>query len=380
MSSPRPPSSSLQLRREDARLAWPPSCSSARSSSVEPVRRRRRAAPPGSPPRGRTRAPARAAPAARARARNRSRGGLRAGHGSTVTPRLTPADRWRACLRRFHNKRAWGGWDRGADLGGSGWESRLRHAPLQEGLDGDLRHRRVQRARPGDRRALRPRRHRRLHQLPRQRRGGGEAAAAVEAAGGVPHLVKADVGTDEGCAEVIAAVRGQGRPARPARPRRRQSVRPGRCWRSTRPSCASRSRSTASPSSTSSARRCRCMGPGSTVFYLTSRGARFVIPDYGVARHRQGARRARRPLPRPRVRPARHPRDERLPRRRRHRRLPLDVPRHLRGTAGGGRRRQPDGPRASPSRTARRWSRCSPTRSWRWSQGQTITADGGASL
>src|ERR1700712_4594003 len=34
-----------------------------------------------------------------------------------------------------------------------------------------------------------------------------EARAAVEAAGGVPHLIKADVGTDAGCAEVIGAVR-----------------------------------------------------------------------------------------------------------------------------------------------------------------------------
>jgi enoyl-[acyl-carrier protein] reductase III len=107
-----------------------------------------------------------------------------------------------------------------------------------------------------------------------------EARAAVEAAGGVPHLIKADVGTEEGCAELIAAVR--------------EKV--DRLDQLVHGAAKAQTGSLLGMSSTDLRNSIAVngialvdlvrealpiMGQGSTVFYLTSRGARFVIPNYG---------------------------------------------------------------------------------------------------
>jgi enoyl-[acyl-carrier protein] reductase III len=106
------------------------------------------------------------------------------------------------------------------------------------------------------------------------------AEAAVGAAGGVPHLIKADVGTAAGCAELIDVVKSQV-------DRLDQLVH------------AAAKAQTGSLLGIGSAdlresiavngialvdlvrEALPIMGPGSAVFYLTSRGARFVIPNYG---------------------------------------------------------------------------------------------------
>lgn len=108
-----------------------------------------------------------------------------------------------------------------------------------------------------------------------------EAVAAVEAAGGVPHLVKADVGTQDGVAAVIAAVyaktdrldqlvhcaakpvRGPLTEADPTQLRESIVVNGLALVDLVRE---------AGP----------LLGAGSNVFYLSSRGARFVIPEYGA--------------------------------------------------------------------------------------------------
>jgi enoyl-[acyl-carrier protein] reductase III len=107
-----------------------------------------------------------------------------------------------------------------------------------------------------------------------------EAWAAVQAAGGVPHLIKADVGTAEGCAEVIAAVR--------------EKV--DRLDQLVHGAAKAQTGSLLGMSSTDLRESIAVngialvdlvrealpiMGNGSTVFYLTSRGARSVIPNYG---------------------------------------------------------------------------------------------------
>lgn len=109
-----------------------------------------------------------------------------------------------------------------------------------------------------------------------------EAAAAVDAAGGVPHLVRADVGTPEGVREVLDAVRGAGVE------RLDQLVH-----------CAAKAvngpmteldptelRESIAVNALAMVDLAREAGPllgeGSTIFYLSSRGARFVIPDYGA--------------------------------------------------------------------------------------------------
>lgn len=113
-----------------------------------------------------------------------------------------------------------------------------------------------------------------------------EAAAAAEAAiataGGTPHLVKADVGTVEGVRVVIGAVRGQGVDHLD------QLVH-----------CAAKAvngplldvdpqelRESVIVNGLALVDLCREAGPllgdGSTVFYLSSRGGRFVIPEYGA--------------------------------------------------------------------------------------------------
>lgn len=108
-----------------------------------------------------------------------------------------------------------------------------------------------------------------------------EAAAAVEAAGGSAHLVKADVGTPEGVRELIGAVGERVE-------RLDQLVH-----------CAAKALTgpllEASPEELEEAvavnglalvnlarEALPLLGEGSTVFYVSSRGARFVIPNYGA--------------------------------------------------------------------------------------------------
>lgn len=108
------------------------------------------------------------------------------------------------------------------------------------------------------------------------------AVAAVEAAGGVPHLVKADVGTVDGVRELIGAVREAGVD------RLDQIVH-----------CAAKAvggplvevdpvelRESIAVNGLALVDLAREAGPllgeGSTIFYLSSRGARFVIPEYGA--------------------------------------------------------------------------------------------------
>lgn len=107
-----------------------------------------------------------------------------------------------------------------------------------------------------------------------------EAAAAVEAAGGVPHLVKADVSTDAGCSAVIDAVK--------ARVDRLDQLVHGAAKAQTGSLLGMSSadlRESIAVNGIALVDLVRealpIMGEGSTVFYLTSRGARFVIPNYG---------------------------------------------------------------------------------------------------
>ncbi len=107
-----------------------------------------------------------------------------------------------------------------------------------------------------------------------------EAEAAVEAAGGVPHLVKADVGTVEGARELIAAVA--------ARVDRLDQL--VHCAAKAvsgpllemPPEDLEKSIAVNGLALVNLVREALpLMGEGSTVFYLSSRGARFVIPNYG---------------------------------------------------------------------------------------------------
>jgi len=108
-----------------------------------------------------------------------------------------------------------------------------------------------------------------------------EAAAAVEAAGGIPHLVKADVGTPEGVEKLMAtvrenvdrldqlvhaaakALRGPLLELAPAELEKAIAVNGLALVNLVREALP-------------------VMGEGSTVVYLSSRGARFVIPEYGA--------------------------------------------------------------------------------------------------
>jgi enoyl-[acyl-carrier protein] reductase III len=107
-----------------------------------------------------------------------------------------------------------------------------------------------------------------------------EAAAAVEAQGGRAHLVKVDVGTAEGCAELIAFVR--------ERVDRLDQLVHGAARAQTGSLLEMSSadfRESIAVNGIALVDLVRealpIMDRGSTVFYLTSRGARFVIPDYG---------------------------------------------------------------------------------------------------
>lgn len=107
-----------------------------------------------------------------------------------------------------------------------------------------------------------------------------EARAAVAAAGGVPHLIKADVGSADGCAEVLAAVREQVdhldqlvHAAAKAQTGSLLEI------------SSDDLRESIAVNGIALVDLVRealpIMGEGSTVFYLSSRGARFVIPNYG---------------------------------------------------------------------------------------------------
>jgi enoyl-[acyl-carrier protein] reductase III len=107
-----------------------------------------------------------------------------------------------------------------------------------------------------------------------------EAEAAVKAAGGIPHLIKADVGTADGCAEVIAAV-GE-------KVDRLDQLVHGAAKAQTGSLLEMSSadlRESIAVNGIALVDLVRealpLMGEGSTVFYLSSRGARFVIPNYG---------------------------------------------------------------------------------------------------
>ncbi|MFN8216031.1 MAG: SDR family oxidoreductase [Solirubrobacterales bacterium] len=107
-----------------------------------------------------------------------------------------------------------------------------------------------------------------------------EAAAAVEAAGGHAHLVKVDVGTAAGCAELIAAVA--------EKVDRLDQLVHGAARAQTGALLEMDSadlRESIAVNGIALVDLVRealpLMGRGGTVFYLTSRGARFVIPNYG---------------------------------------------------------------------------------------------------
>ncbi|HEX2393321.1 MAG TPA: SDR family oxidoreductase [Solirubrobacterales bacterium] len=108
-----------------------------------------------------------------------------------------------------------------------------------------------------------------------------DAAAAVEAAGGAPHLVKADVGTLAGARELIGAVAARvdrldqlvHAAARPVSGPLLELA----------PEELEKSVAVNGLALVNLVREALpLLGEGSTVFYLSSRGARRVIPDYGA--------------------------------------------------------------------------------------------------
>jgi NAD(P)-dependent dehydrogenase (short-subunit alcohol dehydrogenase family) len=108
-----------------------------------------------------------------------------------------------------------------------------------------------------------------------------EAAAAVRAAGGTPHVVKADMGTIEGVAELVGAIRER-------TDRLDQIV---HCAAmavtgpllETEPETLARSITVNGLALVTLVREALpLLGEGSSVIYLTSRGARFAIPNYGT--------------------------------------------------------------------------------------------------
>jgi enoyl-[acyl-carrier protein] reductase III len=108
-----------------------------------------------------------------------------------------------------------------------------------------------------------------------------EAVSAIEAAGGVPHLVKADVGTQDGAAQLLAAVHAETDrldqlvhcAAKPVRGPLTEVD----------PTALRESIAVNGLALIDLVREAGpLLGPGSNIFYLSSRGARFVIPDYGA--------------------------------------------------------------------------------------------------
>jgi enoyl-[acyl-carrier protein] reductase III len=107
-----------------------------------------------------------------------------------------------------------------------------------------------------------------------------EAVAAVEAAGGVAHLVKANVGTPEGVATLIGAVTDKvDRLDQLVHCAAKAVTGP---LLEARPEELDEAISVNGLALVNLVREALpVMGEGSTVFYVSSRGARFVIPNYG---------------------------------------------------------------------------------------------------
>ncbi|UGS34747.1 SDR family oxidoreductase [Capillimicrobium parvum] len=107
------------------------------------------------------------------------------------------------------------------------------------------------------------------------------AAAAVEAAGGRPHVVKADMGTTEGVETLIGAVRE--RTDRLDQLVHCAAMAVTGSLLETDPETLTRSITVNGLALVALVRAALpLMGPGSNVVYLTSRGARFAIPNYGT--------------------------------------------------------------------------------------------------
>jgi enoyl-[acyl-carrier protein] reductase III len=108
-----------------------------------------------------------------------------------------------------------------------------------------------------------------------------EAAAQVTAAGGRPHLIKADVGTPEGCAAVIAAVRR-------TTDRLGQIIHCAVDAYATTALDADPARFTRAVTTNGASllflvqAALPLLDRGSTVLFLTSRGGRVVVPNYAA--------------------------------------------------------------------------------------------------
>jgi len=108
-----------------------------------------------------------------------------------------------------------------------------------------------------------------------------EAAAAVEAAGGTPHLVKADMGTTEGVTRLMDAVRE--RTDRLDQLVHCAAMAVTGSLLETEPETLARSITVNGLALVTLVREAGpLLGEGSSVIYLTSRGARFAIPNYGT--------------------------------------------------------------------------------------------------
>lgn len=114
----------------------------------------------------------------------------------------------------------------------------------------------------------------------------GDAAEQVSSSGGRPYLIKADVGSPDGCATIIAAVRQRTQ-------RLDQIVHCAVDPYATTALAADPARFTRAVTTNGASllflvqAALSLLGRGSTVFFLTSRGGRVVVPNYvaiGVAK------------------------------------------------------------------------------------------------
>ena len=108
-----------------------------------------------------------------------------------------------------------------------------------------------------------------------------DAAVAIEAAGGIPHLVKADVGTPDGVRELIDAVR--------TRVQRLDQIVHCAARMVTGPLLGADAEDFNEAVAVNGLALIHLvrealplLGEGSTVFFLSSRGGRIVIPNYGT--------------------------------------------------------------------------------------------------
>jgi NAD(P)-dependent dehydrogenase (short-subunit alcohol dehydrogenase family) len=108
-----------------------------------------------------------------------------------------------------------------------------------------------------------------------------EAAEAVRAAGGTPHVVKADMGTVEGVQELVGAIRE--RVDRLDQIVHCAAMAVTGSLIETEPETLARSITVNGLALVTLVREALpLLGEGSSVVYLTSRGARFAIPNYGT--------------------------------------------------------------------------------------------------